>query len=236
MQIGQSVQRVSSRDPSLLRAPENLHGRRVQRQRYFNTIFRIAENSKLASRVAQTGSIASALVTRRCGERRTSNCALASRIVKIIIPICCRPERRCSRWRCGGRFGRQGGLDLPQAPILCAAAAAVGVMWPMRAPALRVDRSTVSVSDQPFPCSIAQVFLKELARNAGHELAFDVVTRERMIAISVAGLDGDVDGAKRLLREISDTRRVADLFARPRRLALFAERFQAFLGILGHRQ
>ena len=29
-----------------------------------------------------------------------------------------------------------------------------------------------------------------------------------MIAISVAGLDGDVDGAKRLLREISDTRRV----------------------------
>lgn len=51
-------------------------------------------------------------------------------------------------------------------------------------------------------------FLKELARNAGHELAFDVVTRERMIAISVAGLDGDVDGSKSLLREISDTRRV----------------------------
>ena len=34
-----------------------------------------------------------------------------------------------------------------------------------------------------------------LAKSAGHEPAFDVVTKERMIAVSVAGLDGDVDGA-----------------------------------------
>ncbi|RTM14614.1 MAG: hypothetical protein EKK33_05545 [Bradyrhizobiaceae bacterium] len=58
---------------------------------------------------------------------------------------------------------------------------------------------------------VQRLFLKELARNAGHELAFEVVTRERMIAVSVAGLDGDVQGAERLFQEISDPRRVGAL-------------------------
>jgi hypothetical protein len=56
-------------------------------------------------------------------------------------------------------------------------------------------------------------FLNVLAENAGHELAFDVVIKERMIEVSVAGIDGDVAGAKRLFREISDPsdRRLATL-------------------------
>ncbi|EKS34481.1 Fic/DOC family protein [Afipia broomeae] len=54
-------------------------------------------------------------------------------------------------------------------------------------------------------------FLSALAENAGHELAFDVVTKERMIEVSVAGIDGDVAGAKRLFKEISDPRRVRAL-------------------------
>jgi cell filamentation protein len=58
---------------------------------------------------------------------------------------------------------------------------------------------------------VQRLFLKELARNAGHELAFEVVTRERMIAVSIAGLDGDVEGAERLFQEISDSRRVEAL-------------------------
>jgi cell filamentation protein len=56
-----------------------------------------------------------------------------------------------------------------------------------------------------------RIFLNALAKNAGHELAFDVVTRERMIEVSVAGIDGDVGGAKRLFQEISDPRRVEAL-------------------------
>ena len=56
-----------------------------------------------------------------------------------------------------------------------------------------------------------RLFLSALAENAGHELAFDVVTKERMINISVAGIDGDVSGAKRLFQEISDPRRVKAL-------------------------
>nr|WP_249808561.1 Fic family protein [Bradyrhizobium sp. 48] len=56
-----------------------------------------------------------------------------------------------------------------------------------------------------------RIFLNALAKNAGHELAFDVVTRERMIAVSVSGLSGDVEGAKRLFLEISDPRRVMAL-------------------------
>lgn len=56
-----------------------------------------------------------------------------------------------------------------------------------------------------------RIFLNALAKAAGHELAFDVVTRERMIAVSVSGLSGDIDAAKRLFREISDPRRVKAL-------------------------
>ena len=56
-----------------------------------------------------------------------------------------------------------------------------------------------------------RIFLNALAKNAGHELAFDVITRERMIDVSVAGLDGDIGGVRRLFREISNPRRVEAL-------------------------
>jgi cell filamentation protein len=56
-----------------------------------------------------------------------------------------------------------------------------------------------------------RIFLSALAKHAGHELAFDAVTRERMIEVSVAGIDGDVAGARRLFQEISDARRVEAL-------------------------
>lgn len=56
-----------------------------------------------------------------------------------------------------------------------------------------------------------RLFLKALATHAGHELAFDVITRERMIAVSVEGLNGDREPARRLFTEISDPDRVAAL-------------------------
>lgn len=56
-----------------------------------------------------------------------------------------------------------------------------------------------------------RLFLKALALRAGHEIAFDVVTRERMIAVSVAGLSGDREPARRLFAEIVDPERVAAL-------------------------
>lgn len=56
-----------------------------------------------------------------------------------------------------------------------------------------------------------RLFLKALAARAGHELAFDVVTRERMISVSIAGLNGDREPARRLFTEISDSVRVASL-------------------------
>lgn len=56
-----------------------------------------------------------------------------------------------------------------------------------------------------------RIFLGALARKAGHEIAFDVVTKERMTAVSVAGIDGDAGPAERLFREISDPRRVEAL-------------------------
>lgn len=56
-----------------------------------------------------------------------------------------------------------------------------------------------------------RIFLRALAANAGYDLAFDVVTRERMIAVSVAGINGDSGAIKRLFMEISDAGRVAAL-------------------------
>jgi cell filamentation protein len=56
-----------------------------------------------------------------------------------------------------------------------------------------------------------RVFLRALAANAGHDLAFDVVTRERMAAVSVAGIQGDSEPAKRLFAEIIDPTRIGAL-------------------------
>ncbi len=55
-------------------------------------------------------------------------------------------------------------------------------------------------------------FMIALARNAGHELNFDVVSAERMAQASIAGHErGDVDAFKRMFREISDPERVQAL-------------------------
>ena len=57
-----------------------------------------------------------------------------------------------------------------------------------------------------------RVFVRELARQAGHELDFSVVTRERMIQASVAANEqGDSTMMRRMFNEISDPARVAAL-------------------------
>ena len=57
-----------------------------------------------------------------------------------------------------------------------------------------------------------RLFVSELAREAGHVLDFTVVSRERMIAASVAANeDGDPAMMRRLFVEISDPSRVAAL-------------------------
>ena len=48
-----------------------------------------------------------------------------------------------------------------------------------------------------------------MAANAGHTLAFDVITRERMIAVNVAAHEGDSSGVQRMFDEILDRRPVA---------------------------
>jgi cell filamentation protein len=56
-----------------------------------------------------------------------------------------------------------------------------------------------------------RVFISELAKDAGHNLDFSVVTRERMIQASIAGNEGDPGMMQRIFREISDPVRVAAL-------------------------
>ncbi len=53
-----------------------------------------------------------------------------------------------------------------------------------------------------------RLLLAAIARNAGHALAFDVVTRERMVAVSVAAHKGDNSGVRRMFDEILDPRQV----------------------------
>ena len=53
-----------------------------------------------------------------------------------------------------------------------------------------------------------RLLLAAVARNAGHALAFDVVTRERMVAVSVAAHKGDSSGVRRMFDEILDPRQV----------------------------
>jgi len=57
-----------------------------------------------------------------------------------------------------------------------------------------------------------RVFIRELAREAGHELDFSVVTRERMIQASIAANEhGDSTMMRRMFIEISNPVRVAAL-------------------------
>jgi cell filamentation protein len=57
-----------------------------------------------------------------------------------------------------------------------------------------------------------RAFIRELAREAGHELDFSVVSRERMIQASIAANErGDTTPMRRMFVEISDPDRVAAL-------------------------
>jgi cell filamentation protein, protein adenylyltransferase len=57
-----------------------------------------------------------------------------------------------------------------------------------------------------------RIFMQELAHEAGHQIDFSVVSRERMIQASIAGNEnGDPTMMRRLFTEISDPERVAAL-------------------------
>jgi len=57
-----------------------------------------------------------------------------------------------------------------------------------------------------------RAFIRELAKQAGHELDFSVVARERMVLVSIAGNDhGDPAMMRRMFTEITDPVRVAAL-------------------------
>lgn len=53
-----------------------------------------------------------------------------------------------------------------------------------------------------------RLLVSALARNAGHQVAFDVVSKERMVAVSVAAHKGDPSGLRRMFDEITDPRQV----------------------------
>jgi cell filamentation protein len=56
-----------------------------------------------------------------------------------------------------------------------------------------------------------RTLLAVIAAAAGHSLAFDVVTKERMTVVSIAGLMGNLAPARRLFAEIIDPSRVEAL-------------------------
>ena len=56
-----------------------------------------------------------------------------------------------------------------------------------------------------------RLLIAALARHAGHEVAFNVITRERMVAVSVTAHKGDLSGMRRMFDEISDPRQVGTM-------------------------
>jgi cell filamentation protein len=56
-----------------------------------------------------------------------------------------------------------------------------------------------------------RAFLQALAKDAGYELSFDVVSRERMMKASIEGSEGDVAMMERMFLEVTDASRVAGL-------------------------
>lgn len=48
-----------------------------------------------------------------------------------------------------------------------------------------------------------RLLLTAIAANAGHSLAFDIITRERMVAVSIAAHGGDTAGMRRMLTRSS---------------------------------
>ena len=53
-----------------------------------------------------------------------------------------------------------------------------------------------------------RILLSAIGEAAGHPIAFDVATRERMVATSIAAANGDLGGFTRLIAEATDPRRV----------------------------
>ena len=53
-----------------------------------------------------------------------------------------------------------------------------------------------------------RILLSAIGEAAGHPIAFDVATRERMVATSIAAANGDLGGFTRLIEEATDPRRV----------------------------
>jgi cell filamentation protein len=53
-----------------------------------------------------------------------------------------------------------------------------------------------------------RLLLTAIGAAAGHPIAFDVATRERMVATSIAAANGDLGGFTRLITEATDPRRV----------------------------
>lgn len=53
-----------------------------------------------------------------------------------------------------------------------------------------------------------RILLSAIGEAAGHPIAFDVATRERMVATSIAAGNGDLGGLTRLIAEATDPRRV----------------------------
>jgi cell filamentation protein len=56
-----------------------------------------------------------------------------------------------------------------------------------------------------------RIFIDALARHAGHEISFDVVSMERMVSASIEALDGDLGILTRIFEEITDERRIQPL-------------------------
>jgi hypothetical protein len=56
-----------------------------------------------------------------------------------------------------------------------------------------------------------RMLLTAIAKAARHPVAFDVITRERMVATSIAAAAGDTSGFARIFEEITDPRRVEAL-------------------------
>jgi len=52
------------------------------------------------------------------------------------------------------------------------------------------------------------LLLSAVASNAGHELDFSIVTRERMVAVSVQSHKGDISGMRRMFDEMLDPRQL----------------------------
>lgn len=56
-----------------------------------------------------------------------------------------------------------------------------------------------------------RLFVSQLAQRLGHELHFEVVSRERLVQASVLSAHGDVTMTSRLMDEITDTERIQPL-------------------------